>query len=90
MKQYTAFSLFIIYVLSLVIACGGSAPSVENPKGRPDHNFDAAAQKLGVTVDELRNALGGPPPDIRGAALILGISENQLKEALDHPGKRRR
>ena len=89
MKKYTAYSFFIISILTLVLACGGSSQVAENEEGRPDRNFDAAAQKLGISLEQLRNALGGPPPDIQGGAQILGISENQLREALDLPGKRR-
>ena len=89
MKRYTAYSFFIISILTFVLACGGSSQVAENEEGRPDRNFDAASQKLGISVEQLRNALGGPPPDIQGGAQILGISENQLREALDLPGKRR-
>ena len=89
MKRYTAYSFFIISILTFVLACGGSSQVAENEKGRPDRNFDAAAQKLGISVEQLRNALGGPPPDIQGGAQILGISENQLREALNLPSKRR-
>ena len=89
MKRYTAYSFFIISILAFVLACGGNSQVAENEEGRPDRNFDAAAQKLGISVEQLRNALGGPPPDIQGGAQILGISETQLREALDLPGKRR-
>ena len=90
MKKYTVYSFLIISVLTLVLACGGSSPVSEKKEGRPDRNFDAAAQKLGISVEQLRNALGGPPPDIQEGAQILGIPEDQLREALDLPGKRRR
>ena len=89
MKRYTAYSFFIISILTFVLSCGGSSQVAENEEGRPERNFDAAAQKLGISVEQLRNALGGPPPDIQGGAQILGISENQLREALDLPGKQR-
>ena len=72
-----------------VILPGKRPDKQRPPQGRPDRNFDAAAQKLGISVEQLRNALGGPPPDIQGGAQILGISEDQLREALDLPGKRR-
>lgn len=89
MKKYIAYSFFIISTLTLVLACGGSPQVAENKEGRPDRNFDAAAQKLGISVEQLRSALGGPPPDIQRGAQTLGISEDQLREALDLPGKRR-
>ena len=89
MKKYTVYSFFITCILTLVLACGGSSPVVENNEGRPNRNFDAAAQKLGVSVEQLRNALGGPPPDIQAGAQTLGISEDQLKEALNLSDKRR-
>ncbi|MBE7637474.1 YHYH protein [Sneathiella sp. P13V-1] len=50
--------------------------------GRPDLN--AAADKLGIHVNDLRRALGPPPPDFRDAARQLGISEEKLRRAL-HP-----
>ena len=89
MKKYIAYSFFIISTLTLILACGGSPQVAENKEGRPDRNFDAAAQKLGISVEQLRSALGGPPPDIQRGAQTLGISKDQLKEALDLPGKRR-
>lgn len=64
MKKYIACLFFIISILTLVLACGGSPQVAENKEGRPNRNFDAAAQKLGISVEQLRNALGGPPPDI--------------------------
>ncbi len=89
MKKYIACLFFNISILTLVLACGGSPQVAENKEGRPDPNFDAAAQKLGVSVEQLINALGGPPPDIQRGAQVLRISEDQLREALDLPGKRR-
>ena len=88
MKKYITCSLFIISVSTLVLACGGSPQGPEIKEGQPDRNFDAAAQKLGISAEQLRNALGGPPPDIQRGAQILGISDDQLREALDLPGKR--
>ena len=46
-------------------------------------NFVAAAEKLGISEQELRDALGGPPPNfLVAAAATLGISEEALQEAL--------
>lgn len=53
------------------------------PAGQPD--LEAAAEKLGISVDKLRAALGPPPPDLRVTARKLGISESKLKSALGVP-----
>jgi|GEM_PF-1349409 len=42
----------------------------------------AAAEKLGITEDELTDALGDPPPDLDAAAEALGISKEDLVNAL--------
>jgi hypothetical protein len=52
--------------------------------GPPD--LDAAAQRLGISVQELHQALGPPPPDFDSAAKRLGIPTEQLIQAL-HPGR---
>ena len=52
-------------------------------RGRP--NLEAAAQQLGIDVQDLRAALGAPPPDFAQAAQQLGISESALREALGPP-----
>lgn len=44
-------------------------------------DFSAAAEKLGVPIEDLTEALGSPP-DIAAAAEKLGISESSLMEAL--------
>jgi hypothetical protein len=54
--------------------------------GPPDLN--AAAQRLGISVEQLHQALGPPPPDFESAAQKLGISTDQLFKAL-HPNGRR-
>ena len=50
MKRYTAYSFFIISILAFVLACGGNSQVAENEEGRPDRNFDAASQKLGIPI----------------------------------------
>ena len=57
---------------------GGRRP----PGGRPD--LGAAAERLGISKDELRRALGPPPPNFERTARKLGISADQLYKAL-HP-----
>jgi len=52
--------------------------------GPPDLN--AAAQRLGISMQELHQALGRPPPDFDSAARRLGISRDKLIQAL-HPGR---
>jgi hypothetical protein len=52
--------------------------------GPPDLN--AAAERLGISVQELHQALGPPPPDFDSAAKRLGISRDKLFQAL-HPGR---
>ena len=44
-----------------------------------------AAQKLGISVDELRRALGPPPPDFEGAAKKLGMSVKKLRKIVGRP-----
>lgn len=65
-------------------ADAGTAPVGEGGGG-PD--FSAAAEALGVTVEELEGALGGPPPDFDAAAATLGISVDELTELLPAPGR---
>ena len=48
--------------------------------GRPDLN--AAAQRLGISAQDLRDALGSPPPDLAVAADKLGITSQELQNAL--------
>ena len=49
----------------------------------PLPDLNAAARKLGITIDVLRNAFGtSNPPDLSAAARKLGISESVLKNAL--------
>ncbi|MEC9308015.1 MAG: hypothetical protein VX966_00700 [Chloroflexota bacterium] len=50
---------------------------------KPPHDMKQAAERLGITRDELREALGGPPPDISIGAKTLGITEEDLLAALD-------
>lgn len=50
---------------------------------RPD--FAAAAEKLGVSEDELMRALGAPPPDFEKAADALGVTIDALQKAMGRP-----
>ena len=51
-----------------------SAGPSGGPQGGNGPGLSEAAEKLGITEEELRNALGGPPPDFEAAAKILGLS----------------
>ncbi|MGL5824894.1 MAG: YHYH protein [Nocardioides sp.] len=53
------------------------------PGGPPD--FSEAAEKLGVTEEELIAALGQPPFDLAAAAEKLGVTEAELEAALPAP-----
>ncbi len=50
---------------------------------RPD--FATAAQKLGVSENELMRALGAPPPDFEKAAEMLGVTADALQKAMGRP-----
>lgn len=45
-----------------------------------------AAERLGVSEQDLREALGPLPPDFEAAAQILGITVEELRSALGIPG----
>lgn len=62
----------------------GMATQGPGPRGGPP-DLNAAARKLGISVDRLRGALGPPPPDLAAAAQRLGISEQALRGALGVP-----
>lgn len=59
----------------------GGPPEGGQLGGPPD--FAAAAQRLGITKQELMDALGPPPPDFTAAAKTLGIKVEELQEALE-------
>ena len=64
---------------------GGPPPGAQmggQMGGHPDLN--AAAERLGISMQALRRALGPPPPDFAQAARTLGITEEALMRAL-HP-----
>jgi len=61
-------------------AGGGGEPQ---QGGGPD--FSEAAEKLGVSTQEIQAALGGPPPDFEAAAKTLGVTVEQLTEMLPAP-----
>jgi hypothetical protein len=57
----------------------------QRPEGMaaPEIDYDSAAQKLGITTDELKNALGSEGmPNFKEAANNLGVSEEELRQAL--------
>lgn len=56
----------------------------EGPGGPPD--FNAVAEKLGISESTLKEALGtSRPPDFAAAADVLGISEDALRAAMPKP-----
>ena len=62
-----------------------SAGPAGGPPGGNGPGLSEAAEKLGITEEELRNALGGPPPDFEAAAKILGLSVEELMQAIPRP-----
>jgi len=62
-----------------------NGPRREMPPGHRPPDLRLAAQKLGITEEELQDALGPPPPDIQGAARTLGVTPEQLRDALGPP-----
>ena len=62
-----------------------SAGTAGGPPGGNGPGLSEAAEKLGITEEELRNALGGPPPDFEAAAKILGLSVEELMQAIPRP-----
>ena len=62
---------------------GNGRPTPGSRRGPRD--LSLAAQKLGVSEQQLHEALGPPPPDLESAASRLGISVEKLKEALGPP-----
>ncbi len=87
------YAYFLTETFPVVPRCFMGTPVVSGPQGRDGNhrgssggrpNLNAAADKLGVHVNDLRRALGPPPPDFRDAARQLGISEEKLRRAL-HP-----
>ncbi|MEM7338275.1 MAG: YHYH protein [Actinomycetota bacterium] len=61
----------------------GAAPAGGAGGAPPD--LTAAAEALGVSVEELQAALGGPPPDFGAAAEILGVSVEELEAVVPAP-----
>jgi hypothetical protein len=59
---------------------GGTANNQGNERGGAA-NLTAAAEKLGVSVDELRAALGRPP-NLEAASKKLGVTVRELRAAL--------
>ncbi|MBT6095131.1 MAG: YHYH protein [Rhodospirillaceae bacterium] len=62
---------------------GGQGGNQGGRRGGPP-DLNAAAARLGISVDKLRRALGPPPPNFERAARQLGISAEDLRGAL-HP-----
>jgi hypothetical protein len=59
--------------------------------GQMPPEFEEAAQKLGVTLEELQQAFGdvrGGAPDLTAAAKALGIEEAELRAVLPPPPNR--
>ena len=70
---------------SLTIAQNQQPQGQRRPR-RQKPDLAAAAEKLGITEQQLKDALGRPPqPDFAAAASKLGTSEEELKEALGVP-----
>lgn len=86
-RCFLAVTLFCFTLL--LSACQNSAVDTEQAAGSAEAmvpsldgvDFTAAAEKLGVPMEDLTGALGSPP-DIAAAAEKLGISESSLMEAL--------
>ena len=58
-----------------------SADTITSEAMSDGFNMESAAEKLGISVDELKSALGDKM-DIPAAAEKLGISESTLQSAL--------
>lgn len=88
---YTVGCLRGAYDRSVARTLGGAPPQGRGPGpgrgpgGRRPPDLNAAAARLGITVQRLRRALGPPPPDLSQAAQRLGISEEDLRAALGGP-----
>ncbi len=50
----------------------------------------AAAEELGVSVNDLRAAIGPPPPDFANAVRVLGIDEAKIRAAMRRARERMR
>lgn len=103
--KYKVFLFLISSVVIAIIACNGQSLGDEdgsevgesffqesNDLQNGDHQppeLSEAAEKLGVSEDELAEALGkSPPPDLEAAADKLGVSVEELKDALPPPPER--
>jgi hypothetical protein len=93
---YTVGCMRGTYKMSDVMAISGPRPSMRGTQGFPNRDFGnnppprrpnlaTAANKLGISEQNLRNALGAPPPNLGEAASRLGISEQKLRDALGVP-----
>lgn len=93
MKRLNYLAIPLVVLLSACQSIGGddtdlSSDSMSEAEGvvsdsmPGDMNLDAAAEKLGVSVDDLKGALGEPPVDAAAAAEKLGVSESALRDAL--------
>lgn len=91
-KKVNQAGLIAVTVLSATLAlsaCQSTSPDVTDLAGSTDSmmpdmadmDLDSAAEKLGVSTDDLTDALGSPV-DVAGAAEKLGISKEALMEAL--------
>ena len=80
---------------SFVVELPGGATLDDRGRRRPPPparvDLQAAARKLGVTVEALTGALGDPRrrPDLAAAADQLGVTEVELRDALGLPERQR-
>ncbi|MEM7591388.1 MAG: helix-turn-helix transcriptional regulator [Cyanobacteria bacterium P01_A01_bin.83] len=105
-KTVTKLAVFCLSIAIAVTACGSQSLGDDNGSeagdsfsqesnepqngARQPPDLDEAAEKLGVSEDELAEALGkSPPPDFEAAAEKLGVSVEELKDALPPPPEKR-
>lgn len=87
MKRMNYLAIPLVVLLTACQSLGGidnplSSDEVTSEAIPGDLDLDAAAEKLGVSTDDLKNALGEPPLDITAAAEKLGVTETALRDAL--------
>lgn len=100
-KTITKLTIFFLFIAIAITACNGQSLGNNNnsevrdsfstednntqDRDRQPPDLSEAAEKLGVSEDELAEALGSPPPDFEAAAEKLGVSVEELKDALPPP-----
>ena len=70
---------------SLLLVMTNASAQMGGMGGGQGPDLTEAAEKLGVSQEELLEALGGPPPDFAAAAEKLGITEEALMEVMPAP-----